>query len=771
MYRTANMKKYLYIVVISFCFLVEACSSKTGGLDPEENVNFTLSGITPLAAVAGAEVTITGNGFSTTPSDNQIVLGGRLITPSRVTSTTLVFNVPSDMADGAYYVSVKESGKTVSLSQKFNVYTNVGNKVFTVPVAAKDINSLFFSKGKLNVHPRFILEKSDIDKLKQIISKDANEQAMYNDIITRANNILNTSILTYGLDAANLRISNIHTISNDQVPYLVLAYLFTKDARYAERCWKQFDAMCSWPDWGAGRHFLDTGIVSKACAMVYDGLYDYLTAAQRSKLYAATKKFALQPGLDIMKGGSTPFRWYLSNDNWNGICHGGLIDAALSMYEEDPAFHSEIISLASAGMMKYMDSLLPDGASEEGMSYWSYGLTNTIMSFEAMKRSLGSSLGLSEMQGFEKTGWFPYLISGPVGTPSFGDDYIYNGVNYKFLSQFWYARENNDADLAKTHYNACLQRNAASTAKLNGWLDFLYYDPDLVAKGNEANIALKGYMRGIDYVYLKENNTLQSYYIGMHIGDNNASHGHLDAGSIYIQANEGIFGMGNLGTPGSYPANYFSDSAPTYSSAPTQTVTQTGRFSYYRVRTEGKSALVINPDARPEQDPKGVGALYKSGDDYYIADLTSCYNRDVTNYKRGIRLDKTAHKMIIQDEFTLKSSSLVYWLLHTPALDSPELSLDKKSVVLNTNGHKLILRILSPQSATFDIVGKNTTGINYLSETAPIFSNLADITNPINKYSGKVQIRLNGISGEQRIVVECGEVGMSVGQVISLNDW
>lgn len=766
--------KSLLSLVSLFLLLLTGggCSDKAeaeiGGNDSSE---LAITGFAPQFGSAGSEITINGKGFSTLANYNSIIISNRFLTPTKATENALVFRIPSDLIDGEYDISVRVSGNTVTSSQLFSVTTDIGDKEFTVPVQTRDINALFIRTGKKDIHPRLFVEVQDIEKIKQLKAKDNYSMGMYNGIIQRADKILGLPILGYGLDNANMRISNLHTLSNDHVPYLVLAYLFTKDTRYAERCWRQLAAICDWPDWGANRHFLDTGIGSKACAMAYDGLYDYLTPAQRNQLYAAVKKFALQPGLAQIKGGPTPFRWNLSNGNWNGICHGGLICAALAMYEQDPALHAEVISLASAGMMKYMQALEPDGASEEGMMYWSYGLNNTLLSFESMTRCLGSSLGLSKMPGFVKTGWFPYLLSGPVGTPSFGDDYTYYSAASKYNSQFWYAREQNDANLAKTHFDACLAKFTTTEERLNGWLDFLYYDPELVARGTASSALLSGYIRGVDYAYLKENNTLQSYYIGMHIGDNNANHGHLDAGSLFIQANEVNFGIGNLGNASGYPANYFDNMTPVYSASPTQNVTKAGRFSYYRVRAEGKSTLVINPDARPEQNPLGVGVLEKSSNDFYIANLTTCYNRDVATYKRGIRLERTARRIIIQDEFTLKGSSLVYWILHSFATGNPILSPDKRTVVLDSNGHKLQFKIVSPAQAEFELVAKNTTSVNYLKETAPIFSTLTSIANPLNTNSNKLQIRMAGVNGAQTIRVECGEVGTANLPLVSLNQW
>ena len=181
------------------------------------------------------------------------------------------------------------------------------------------------------------------------------------------------------MDDTNLRISTIHEIGNTDLPVLSLAYLFTKDVKYAERCYRQMQSMCSWKDWGPHAIFSIPGIGARGFAMAYDAIYDYLNDKQRSELIDGLRRLALEPGkMQIETGQGQAWAWYNSNNNWNGICNGGLICAALAVYESDPDFMSQLIALAANKMMIYMQSFEPDGASEEGLMYWSYGLTNAF---------------------------------------------------------------------------------------------------------------------------------------------------------------------------------------------------------------------------------------------------------------------------------------------------------------------------------------------------------------------------------------------------------
>ena len=620
----------------------------------------------------------------------------------------------------------------------------------SLPLSAAQVNGAFeFTKLK-GIHPRLLYTSAEITQIGSQSQTDVVAKPTYVDVIARADALIGSALLDYGLDAANLRITNIHTIGNDHIPYLVLAYQFTKNVKYAARAWDQLNRMCTYPDWGANRHFLDAGIAAKAVALAYDGLYDYLTPIQRTQLYNAVRTFVLAPGKNQIDNGTGVFRWYDTKDNWNGICHGGMIMAALATYEMDSSFNSSVISTAANGMLKYIQSFDPDGASAEGLSYWSYGLSNTFLALESIKRCLGSTFGLTSLPGFRKTGYFPYQVSGPVGTATFGDDYIYAGKEYRFLSYCWFSKFFNDANMASTHLESCLSVNAGRSTKLNGWTDLLFYDKNLASQGTAASQSNAGYVRGVDYAYLLElASNDNSLYAGMHGGDNNANHGHLDAGSFFIQGMGENWAQGNLGLQSPYPADYFTVTSPSYNSGPTNSATTTGRFYYYRVRTEGKNCLVFNPDARPEQDPSGVAMLEKQTNEnaggFFVFNLKDNYKRDVSQYKRGMKLNRNSKVITVQDEFTPLKKSTVYWLLHTAAIDGVTISADGRTATMNRNGKIMYARILSPSNASFEKVNRSNTVINYLPETSTIFSSIMSGKNSANPFYGKLQIKLSDL--------------------------
>ena len=655
----------------------------------------------------------------------------------------------------------------------------VDPNALSIPVTAAQMGGCFAVSAKKNVHPRLHYSAAEIAAIKLNAQSDPYAKPTYDDIISRADAILGTSLMSYQLDGANLRIPSLHTFGNDQAPYLILAYQFTKDTRYALRCWQQLERFTTYPDWGANRHFLDAGIAAKAVAMAYDGLYDYLTTSQRTALYNAVRTFVLNPGMNQITTSTGPFKWYDTDDNWNGICHGGMIMAALATFEMDSAFNSSIIAQCANGILKYLQSFEPDGASEEGMSYWSYGLQNTILSLESMKRCLGATFGLTNLNGIKKTGMFPYLVSGPVGTASFGDDYLYVGKANRFLSYMWFAKFYNDANLARTHYDRSMSINAAKTIKMNGWSDLIFYDKALVQQGSGNAVPASGFIRGVDYGYVGETMSDETaLYVGIHTGKNNASHGHLDAGSFFIQGLGETWAQGNLGLESPYPSDFFTVTAPAYTAAPTSSATTRGRFYYYRVRTEGKNCLVFNPDARPEQNPDAQATVVKDANDgtggYFVVNMGDVYSRDVSAYKRGVKLNRSSKTITVQDEFTPKTVSNAYWIMHSPCTDNAVISADGRTVTMTKNGKIAYLRLLSPANATFSLVNRSTSFVNYLEETAPIFSSIMSGKNGINQWYGKFHVKLTGLAAGVPTTVKVDFSGSSSSTstpVTALDSW
>ncbi len=576
-----------------------------------------------------------------------------------------------------------------------------------------------------NIHPRLFFSKEDIASVKLLNQQgDFLIRTGYEQYVKEANDILKQPLLTYFLDDANLRVPSIHKFAS-QLPSLVMTYQLTGDTIYARRIINQFKKMSEFPDWGANRHFLDAGIGGFDFAFAYDALYSFLKADEKKMMKDAVIKQVLLPGKQQLQ---QKLWWTTANHNWNGICNGGLIMAALAIYEDNPQEMSEIITLAINALPKYIQSFEPDGQSEEGLMYWGYGLMYTTVALESMHRVLGTAFGLDQMSGFRKTGWFPAYVSGPVTSLNIGDDPIKNGINKSF---FWFAKNFNDTALATKQYEICKEAHSMN------WMDMIYYNPSMVKSSSlTQSLSLENHIHGIDVMTLRNGWDKNAVFVSMHGGNNFANHAHLDAGSFDIQALGEVWAYGNLGSDiYTYPGYFSKTTLPTYMGIDSPQ-TNAGRWHFYRLRAEGKNCLVFNPSASPDQNERGTANLQSQligvNESSYTIDLANCYSRDVISYARKIQLNKLTSIITVQDDFVSKSKAIVWWSMHTKA--KIDLIAEDKSALLKLNGKQLVVTIISPSNASFQILDAS-----YLPGQIFPFTK-----NSVNKGFKKLAIKLEG---------------------------
>jgi len=114
---------------------------------------------------------------------------------------------------------------------------------------------------------------------------------------------------------------------------LGIAWLLTGDPRYCERAKAELLAVCAFPDW-AGDEFLVTAETAFGAAIGYDWLYNALNINERERVAGAIVDKAVEPGLLQFATPSPPY-WTTTVMNWNLVCNGALMVAALSVLECD----------------------------------------------------------------------------------------------------------------------------------------------------------------------------------------------------------------------------------------------------------------------------------------------------------------------------------------------------------------------------------------------------------------------------------------------------
>ncbi len=276
------------------------------------------------------------------------------------------------------------------------------------------------------------------------------------------------------------------------MPYLALAWLLTDDRKYLDGAAAWATASCGYETWGLGAidgMDLAAGHQLLGLATIYDWCHDALPEDVRTTIRATFERRAGTMFRRAAMGQAWWSRSYLQNHLWVNAC--GLGAAGLAVYDElDGA--DAWAGLALQKLRRSLDSLGPDGASHEGVGYWSYGV-EYLLKFMDLAESL-LAVECHDNDWFRNTADYRIYLTIPgrgwtnrqtvvdfADCPRgewYGPDYLLRrlAARYRQPHAQWLAAELDAANISGM---------AAS------WLNLLWYDPDLAPAGPETQPTLK----------------------------------------------------------------------------------------------------------------------------------------------------------------------------------------------------------------------------------------------------------------------------------------
>ena len=536
-------------------------------------------------------------------------------------------------------------------------------------------------------HPRLFLHDADMPALKRAIATDPFVKDQYDALHDYADHLLTVPPDVYFIGGVEHTLLETSRDMEGRVFALAGVYRITGDKRYADRATQEMLAAAAFPDWYP-THFLDTGEMTATLGLGYDWLYQVLSPADRATIEHAIATKGIDPWLERIKSGEAIHH---EHNNWNQVCNGGEAIGALAIGDEDPARANAILEHSKAAITSIMKLFAPDGGFEEGPTYWLYATAYNLMYIDALDTALGTDFGVSNAEGFDRTGDYHIQADGPTYLLSnFGDAGM--GGASPTAQMFWFARRFNkpfyaehERDIARVnktlpHAEKPDREHSRFQLMLLLWSAQQSQMPN--AKSGAQLPLIESFAR-VDQACMRSAwGDPNAWYVGFKGGDAHASHGHLDLGSFVMDA----FGQrwaSDLGSDSYGLPGYFGRQ----------------RWSYYRMRTEGHNTLTIDAENEDLDSKAPLSATGTKGNTLYsIADLSQTYKGKLTSWSRGIALiDKK--RVLVQDELTPTQPVDVVWNFHTFA--NVEIAKGGRSATLTLNGATLRARILAPADAHF----------------------------------------------------------------------
>jgi hypothetical protein len=571
------------------------------------------------------------------------------------------------------------------LCQSFSIQNPLRSNATGAIPGLENPMSLAYLKANLRKKgPRLVLT-ADLEKeLKSKIQTDPVVKNLYQAIRLNAQGILKEPLLKR--DKIGRRLLGVSREMLYRVNMLGMAYRMEKDPILLHRLNEEVLAVCNFSDWNPS-HYLDVAEMSLAVALAIDWNGSDLPKTTISLAKTSLIEKGIKPSYN--KEGNV--FWINGNNNWNQVCHGGMIAASIAIADQDPELASKTIHRALEGMPNALKEYGPDGIYPEGPTYWDYGTGYSVITSAMMESAFGTDFGLSKYPAFLESATCQVLCTAPSGYyynfADCGDKKATNGD----VTLAWFAlKTGNKAFFEKERFLQPVEQ-MSKLSRMDGaglvWLSQFKEQPNV-----SIPEAWQGGGSSPLVVFKSGPNDPHQYYFGGKGGRGNVSHGNMDAGSFVFELN----GVRWVLDPGNQNYNDLEKVGfnlwSMCQNCPRWTLLTKSNF--------GHSTLSVNDSLFK------VGALaniegFKPGlNPEATIDLSPVFGNNLKSAKRRFVKDG-AQSLLIEDRIeTLPSTRTVTWQLITTA----DVELVKGGAVLKQEGKTLKIENLSHQQVGLSVV-------------------------------------------------------------------
>ena len=402
-----------------------------------------------------------------------------------------------------------------------------------------------------------------------------------------------------------------------------LAGLVTGDPQYRDVALRQIQTLFDvdhWPDWRDKSHRqypadLRSGSLGRDVAIAYDWMHSSLSPAQRHFIVEGLDRHAIQP---FWKSVQANVNWVNGHHNWTTCIVGGLgiVGMALTGDHEDA---ERLVSFSRPRMSRYLTQYGRDGEFNESVGY-SLATRLPVTYFSALNyATLGKENRLNGWPFVPTSIWNAYTYLPPGRLMAFGDGDVERPAETAYFATVAAASQN---PLIQWFYANSPQAKTGMEDELPLWL--LGYDPRLIERSPNGALPLgRAFQEHAAIMVSRTSWNLDSTECVVY-GKAGivVNHEHHDAGQLCIDS-RGQRLIVDLGSPSTYPADFFGDK----------------RWNYYNASWTGHNVLTI--DGQQMKAARGtVGKILATEFNdrrggYWQLDLTELY-QDASHVKRTV---------------------------------------------------------------------------------------------------------------------------------------
>lgn len=545
---------------------------------------------------------------------------------------------------------------------------------------------------QLPPHPRLFARQDRWDTLRANLNSaqgDAAIAAVFQTLRSLADRLLSQPPVERELTGR--RLLGVSREALMRISTLAAVARLTGHRSYTDRAIQELDAVSAFSDWNPS-HFLDVGEMALAVAIGYDWLYDDLSEEQHSRYEQALLDHAINTSF------ADPNAWWItSENNWNQVCHAGLVVAALALGDRHPTLAASVVDRALQNLPLAAKAYAPAGVYAEGPMYWGYGSSYHVILADALLQATGDTQGVDAYPGFLESAEFLQQVTGPSGDfYNYGDARLTRGLQ---LPLFWLAAHCQRPDWIAhdlSHLDEYLRQPQTENSRLLA-LFLLWHRP---AASNQPSSPAPGHWFGegenpVMVLRAPEN----ELYFAIKAGSPDDSHAHMDAGSFILESDHVRWAI-DLGMQ-----EYHS-----LESAGLQ-IWERGqasdRWKVFRISTESHNLPRFN---NAPQLVSGRAHFVRIDPEKGLAilDLSELYADQIAEAHRGVR--QIGRSILLQDEWlTGESPAAVTWQMLTDA----QIETRPDGWLLRQQGQQLSIRVTAPQGTTLSHIATDTLNQPY----------------------------------------------------------
>ncbi len=536
---------------------------------------------------------------------------------------------------------------------------------------------------KLPEHPRLMLNQERIELLKRYLQEDKEFQKQFTAFHKQCEKIMKEPVSVRELDGDKFK--RMLRISRDVLRKIMFLGTYDKvkpTPEYQNRIIAEMLSAADFVDWHH-KHFLDTAEMTAALALGYDWYYDVLTDEQKQKISNAIIEKGLQKSTVKNNGW-----WIKSDNNWNQVCHCGMVLGALAVFEDDPTSANQIIDRAEKYIHTGLESYAPDGIYKEGAGYWVYGTSFTVLMTACLDSALGQDWNIPDYEGFKES--FDFVFHTTILPSKKSFSFADSGDKPQTLPQhMWLASKTSDKIYCqKSKYS---QEYLGTFSRMYP-LSIIYYQS---CNLSEMNISLTWHGKGdVELSIARTSWSSDAIYTGIKAGKTEGiNHGHMDIGSFVFDM-QGEQWAADLGMEKEI---YDSTIGGVWS-----THQDSNRWKFFRVNSLSHNTLSIGGELQRVAGVNPIIAVTEDPDNMSTTiDMSAAYKGQAESIIRKIAIVDKQYIMIEDIYKGIAENQSLIWNMATGA--KIELKDNNRKAALSIGEKKIYAEIVSPVEASFSI--------------------------------------------------------------------